>query len=208
MNRRQFAIGLGSLAGFTITHRSMAASIQSTQNQSVDSMLIWNSDVTVGWDPSLFQDPISAGTENYPSVILRAPGPRNLLNTWVSVHFAWTESPDEIRDYVENDPDLMYGLDGTDNQRFIVAEDNDAFGVLYRPVYLGKADTWSYEEISPGDDSRPTVHLWLSGIRSAFDRDIVGDALSSLTIDDDASVKAVDLDELLDTIEKMDVIIP
>ncbi len=209
MNRRYFTLGLGAAASVLAIPMSGFARGQSLSDASTDSWQSEQGELSVEWNPSLFQAPAEPSGGNIETVILRADGPKNLLSVWVSLLENSLTAPDEIRDYVENDPDLMYGLDGTDNQRTVVVEDNDAFGVLYRPIYQGRADTWSYEEYLPlADGSGKAINVWLNGNRSKFDRSAIDAAISSVIVNRADMLQAIELEALLDHIEDMNVVTP
>src|SRR5690606_30985688 len=127
--------------------------------------------ILVEWDESLFQAPSHPHGGTAETLILRTTSSRKLLTAWVTLLEGTLTTPEEMRDYIHNDTDLMYGLDGTVNDRAIVVENEDAFGVLYGPIFEGKADPWAYEEVLPLEGfPGKAVHLWLSGSRSEFDR--------------------------------------
>lgn len=212
MNRRTFTLGIGAIGGLMAIPAPIFALAQSNAGSEEGLWKSELSDFEVVWEADSFGSPSTDSSDENRSerVSLRiattAPKPHRVCAVWITISDDFAQSDEELRDFVENDPDLSYGLTGTDNQRVKVVEKNGAFGVLYRPVFEGRTDTWSYNEYSANaDELGRGSEIWLSGTRTEWNREEVEAALETLQINGESLLRAIELDELCDLIDDLEV---
>lgn len=208
MDRRNFTrttfgvVGAASLGTVTTVgaqtpDSSPAASPAATEWVSAEDP------ITITWDTEIFSQ---SSTSNIlgESCVLRIEDIEHFLSFIITIKDDYPTDDEALRDLVENDPELEFP--DTEITRIDVVEDNGAFGVLYQPEIDFAPDTWSYSEFIPSEDgSHRTIQLWIKSRVSKLDREMMEAAVSSVTINGEQAVRAIDVTDLFDQVETIEV---
>lgn len=209
MHRRRFtraALAMGGAVSF--------GSVLSLQNAGAQTPVAtpaaagtWESaddPVTIKWDTDIFGEGSTSGVTGE-WCVLRIEDIDRFLSFIIKLEDKFPTDPEELRDYVENDEDLDYPGEAENIFRLEVVEDNDAFGVLYQAELDAAPDTWSYSEFIPAaDGEHRTIQIWIASRRSKLDRELMERAVSSVQINGQPAVRAIDVAELFDQVEEIE----
>lgn len=216
MDRRNFTRTTLSVAGAAslgtlITASSVGAqtpdaSPDASPSASPAAAGTWQSvedPITIEWDTEIFGDGSTSGVSGE-WCVLRIEDIDRFLSFIIMLEDKYPTDDEALRDLVENDEDLEYP--DAEITRLDVVEDNGAFGVLYRPALDHAPDTWSYSEFIPSEDgSHRTIQLWIASRVSKLDRELMEAAVSSVTINGEPAVRAIDVADLFDQIEAIEI---
>ncbi len=213
MDRRKFTHSSLTLAGAAslgtlVTATSVGAQTPDASPAASPAATSWESaddPITIEWDTEIFGEASTSGVTGE-WCVLRIEDIDRFLSFIIMLEDEYPTDEEALRDLVENDPDLGYPDPETEITRVNVVEDNGAFGVLYQPELEHAMDTWSYSEFIPSEDgSHRTIHLWIASRVSKLDRELMETAVSSVTINGEQAVRAIDVADLFDQVEAIEV---
>lgn len=169
---------------------------------------VWESaddPIVVEWDTAIFGDASTSGVTGE-WCVLRIPDIDRFLSFIIKLEDNLPTSGDELKDFVENDPELDYPGEADNITRVEVAEGDGAYGVLYQVALDYATDTWSYSEFIPSPDgSHRTIQIWIASRRSKLDREFMESAVSSVMINGEQAIRAIDIADLFDQVEAMHI---
>ncbi len=216
MHRRQFtrtsiALGAAATAGAAIAS-PLAAQTPETSGTPAASPAaasgIWESaedNVTIEYDPEIFGEATTSGVTGE-WCVLRIPDIERFVSIIIKLEEKYPTDEAELKDYVENSDEYLGTAEGVEVEKLELTEGNGAFGVFYTAADEAAPDTWGYDEFIPGvAGEHRTIHTWINSRRSKFDRELVESALSTLTINGEPAVRAIELETLLDSVEALEV---
>ena len=211
MDRRKFTqtsltlAGAASL-GTVATTAVVGAQTPDASPSATPKVMIWESaddPITIEWDTEIFGGASTSGVTGE-WCVLRIEDIEHFLSFIIMLEDKYPTDEEALRDLVENDPELEYP--DTEITRLDVVEDNGAFGVMYQPELEHAMDTWSYSEFIPSEDgSHRTIQLWIASRVSKLDREMMESAVSSVTINGEPAVRAIDVANLFDQVEAIEV---
>lgn len=218
MDRRDFTRKTLKIAGAASAGTLFANSIASAQTPDASPTSspaaspaaesgTWESaeyPVTIEFDAEIFGDATTSGVTSE-MCVLRIEDIDRFLSFIITLDSDLPTDLTELKDIVENDPELDYPNPDGELERIQVTEDNDAVGVLYHPVVEATPDQWSYTEYLTSEDSEiPTIHLWVASRTSKLDRELMETAVGSVMINGESAIRAIDVATLFDEIETLD----
>lgn len=217
MHRRQFtrtsiALGAAATAGAAITS-PLAAQTPETSGTPAASPAsstpgIWESaedKVTIEYNHEVFGDATTSGVTGE-WCVLRVPDIDRFMSVIIKLEEKYPTDEAELKDYVETSDEFLGTEEGAEVERLEQTEGNGAYGVFYTAPTEAAPDTWGYDEFIPGvAGEHRTIHTWINSRRSKFDRELVESALSTLTINGEPVVRAIELEALLDSVEALEV---
>lgn len=207
MDRRNFTRTSLTIAGAASLGTLVTASSVGAQTPNASpAPTSWESaedPITIEWDTEIFGEATTSGITGE-WCVLRIEDIDRFLSFIIKLEDKYPTDEDELRDFVENDPELEYP--DSEITRIETTEDNGAFGVLYQPELEAAPDTWSYSEFIPSEDgSHRTIQLWIASRVSKLDRELMEAAVSSVTINGEQAVRAIDVADLFDKVEEIEV---
>lgn len=214
MNRRKFAqssLGVAGAASTSLIPSALFA--QTPENSATPSSSpvatpgVWTSaddPVTVEYDHEVFGDAETSGVTGE-WCVLRIPDIDRFLSIIIKLEEKFPHQPEAMKDYIENDPELNYEGRDAEITRLSVVEDNDAVGVLYQVGLAEAPDTWAFTQFIPVDSlEERTIQVWVASRRSKLDREFMEAAVTSVLINGEPAVRAMDVSELFDQVEALE----
>lgn len=213
MDRRNFTrttLGLAGAAslGTFATVNTVGAQTPDASPSASPAANVWESaedPITIEWDTDVFGEASTSGITGE-WCVLRIEDIEHFLSFIIMLEDKYPTDLAALKDYVETDDELGYVGQDPEIERISVVEENDAVGVFYQPNLEHAMDTWSYSEFIPSEDgSHRTIHLWINSRVSKLDREMMESAVSSVTINGEPAVRAIDVADLFDQVEAIEV---
>lgn len=214
MHRRQFTRTSLALAGAATAGTILTSSISaqtpdaSPAASPASTPGVWESaedNVTVEYDHEIFGNATTSGVTGE-WCVLRVPDIDRFLSFIIKLEDKYPTSEEELRDYVENSDELEVTDEEVEIERLTTTEGNGAFGLLYTAPTDAAPDNWNYSEFIPAvAGEHRTIQCWINSRRSKLDRELVTSAISSVMINGEPAIRAIEIEELMNQVEAIEV---
>lgn len=207
--RTSFAVAGAATLGAGVPAASFAQTPEGTATSGtpVASAGLWKSaddPVTIEFDAEIFGEAETTGVTGE-WCVLRIEDIDRFLSMIIKLEDKYPHQEEAIRDYIENDPELSYEGQERELERISVVQDNGAFGVFYLAPQEGSEDTWAYTQMIPAEDrAHRTISVWVNSRRSKLDRELMEAAVSSVLINGEPAVRAMEVSDLFDEVEALE----